>query len=487
MANLKFLKTHVFAFFFVMIIALILIILYKIIGIEKPARYNYDAFPNISPKDLPDARSGQGSCFNKLTPCDGPGNCSKCGEDSFECINVDYDGEYMLNNIKVPKGYWCLPKKQRDLQCGKYTGKWIWSSGGSCPDGKTQCWKCECLYPDLFNGQACMVQQACINRSGLAANKGNQDSNKLIGQEISGEWKGVKWDPNDTSNPDNPVLMVNPYTSDSVTGKPWFACSCSTDTNNNNLPYATLPGDPYNCHIDPCWEYDGYIKSGANCTDSSCTCNCKNGGITVPGGYYKDRCVSDTSICQENGTGAWNVGAKKCNCNTTGISLDCKSDNYPRTEENPTTPCKTNDDCMGKTCDTTTGWCQCTNPKNPVGSECVNPCNPTICNGGVCTVTTTLPYYKCDCSKTTQITTKDCDNINRTGQLSGPNCTQPAYPDGTILQTRKVGDFCKMNGTDGYSPKYCLSGVNYEDDNVDGEGLVNVGCGPPPETHCVIL
>ena len=447
MINLKFLKMPMFAFFLIMIFVLICIIIYKILGPEPPGSWNYVPFPSMSPKDLPDANSSQKTCYTNLTACDGPGICSTCGEENFECVDVLTDTQYVLNNIKVPKGNWCLPKKQ-EQSCGTYTGKWVWSSG-NCPDGKSQCWKCECLYPDLYGGDDCMVQKACLNHSPHA--KTSDQTNNILTGTTDGHYPGVKWDPVNLDPQDNTVLTVNPYTS-TVDGKPWFKCNCDKSYININLP-----GDPYSCHVDPCWEYDGYTFSGAICDDNNCTCNCtENGGFNVLDGFYKDRCISNVSVCT-NGT--IDSSTQECNCSGIYTQQKCISTNFSRTGQEPPARCTSTTGCIGDTvCDINTGWCKCSDDKNPIGDECLQKCTPGLCQNGGTTKISTTGDCSCDCDGSTSLTTPDAVGDSRKGHYGGTICATPQYEDCTILQVQTtIAGNHVMHGVEA-DKKYCESG-----------------------------
>ena len=457
MINLKFLKMPMFAFFLIMIFVLICIIIYKLLGPEPPGSWNYVPFPSMSPKDLPDANSSQKSCYTSLTACDGPGICSTCGEENFECVDVLTDTQYVLNNIKVPKGQWCLPKKLKQ-SCGTYTGKWVWSSG-NCPSG-TQCWKCECLYPDLYDGPDCMVQKACINISEHST--GDQTNNILIGT-TDGPYQGVEWNPN--SGGDSTVLTVNPYTT-TTDGSPWFKCKCNV--NDVNTSYINLPHDPYTCHIDPCWEYSNYGAPGAMCIGDECFCTC-NGGILAHDGKYKDRCVNDPCI-----NGNFDETQQQCICNSITVLENCISDNFSRSNELNLPPCVNNSDCLSNSCDKS-GWCNCIDTNNPLGSNCINPCIRNNCqNGSECIPDSTIDKkYRCNCVEGGQI--RDCRQNVVNKIYTGQYCTDIKYNNGTAISSEeRVGTGrpmdCLIEGaTTGNDSNVCVSGKVRQVTIYDGE------------------
>lgn len=353
-------KSMLFNFLFILFIVLILIIFYELIKPENSRPFNFIPFPNIEPKYLPDAQTAS-NCFTKLTPCDAQGKCSTCGEENYECINVDIDSSYTFNNIKVPKGQWCLPKKNNNKVCNLYTGRWTWVNDPDYCQTSNQCWKCICLYPELYENSenGCMTKLACYNTS-LDPNV-DQSKNYLVGTKY-GPYEGKKWDP---INSDDPVIRVNPYSVDK-NGNPFFECSCNPG-NNPDKPFIKLPNDPYSCHIDPCWKLNNYAYAGATCDTNTndCKCECdKHGGYIIPDNdnlKLKNLCFLPESACGTGGT--WNDDTNACNC-PIGYNRKCKS-NYANIVDTPT----------------------CNNPLNPVGEECINPCEPNPCkNNAKCEV-----------------------------------------------------------------------------------------------------
>ena len=415
MTNITYIKKNAYAFLIVVVISLVLIILYHIIKPEYNVGYNFNPFPNIHPSDLPDAETGSGSCFNKLTPCDAEGKCSSCGESNYTCTSVRRKGEYELNNIQVPKGSWCLPKKENTQSCNLYTGKWLWTSN-NCPGGQTQCQKCECLYPDLFDGDDCGRKKACFNKSDQAS--GSQLNNKLIGLDTAPEkFRGVEWDPN--SGTDSEILQYNPYTFDEKTGKPWFGCECKGPG-----PYVRLPNDPYNCHIDPCWRQTTSIPaSGASCSDTTCECKCNQpgspaGGVNIPIGTLKGMCATESVLCKGDGA-TWNRKTQQCDCGTNNLRKLCSSDYVQRS-----------------------GVDKCTDSKNLIGEECVNPCSPSPCQnctkGGCCRIDPTTKTSSCDCSKADGPEDTDCDGKKFKYTFSGDKCQYEKAPNGTAISKQTI-------------------------------------------------
>jgi hypothetical protein len=365
MVERKLLNTEVYVFIIVVLISIVIFTLYRLVRPELDLPYNFTPFPNVSPKDLPDAQTSGGSCSRKLTPCDELGKCSTCGEQDYECVNVTDPNRFVINNINVPVGNWCLPKQNPTQSCNEYTGRWTWVTDPDyCPavnDGKNQCWKCLCLYPDLFDGTetGCTTQKACKNTSAILSRLSNQDQSKNVLVGVKGSiYENQVWDP---TGADTKVLLANPYSVDD-TGKPMFECKCG---GNDDVSFAKLPNDPYSCHLDACFKNTSYNHSGAVCDDDNCTCTCGvSGTFIVPksiGGDFSGTCVFETDVCGTTGT--WDPSTSKCNC-PTGIPEDCTSDHVPGS----TGP-------------------QCPTPTNPVGKTCVDPCSAQPCqNKGTCTI-----------------------------------------------------------------------------------------------------
>lgn len=376
--------TNVFVFITVTIFTLIIMTAYGLIKPEDDVPYNFMAFPSVSPTSLPDANVSPGSCLNKLTPCDVVGRCQTCG-DEFECTDVEVAGTYTFNDVEVPAGKWCLPKKNpNQTPCDPYTGRWTWvTNDEDCMplSGKNQCWKCLCLYPDLFGDPStgCRKQLACRPPKGAPLNVTTDAV--LIATEAAGkDLQGKVWDP---STKDSTILRMNPYSTD-ANGKPLFACGSPRNPtpitngaplcddkatlNNQPLPLIRLPDDPYSCYQDPCYPLDSHSTTALTCKDGVCdTCECKSTDVTIPDDPGQSRsdlkglCVDSSKVCKEAGAGTWDKDNKKCNC-PSGFNRKCNSNfvTWPESDI-PKTQC-------------------CSSDQNPVGWECHDPCNdPNAC------------------------------------------------------------------------------------------------------------
>ena len=298
---------------------IILLILFNVIKPKQnlsDINYNFQPYPNISAKNIPDNMVNQqeNSCYDTLQKCDlneDPNlQCNSCSGD-FVCKQVNHDNN-INSNIEINgqivgdsengKG-WCLPRLPHTQKCNSYTGRWVWSNDEDCKSfnlnqgkntDKNQCWSCKCLYPDLFTGNDCSTQIACkalITNTGVVENSiSKQFGNYLIATENNPSVKpGTKWNPNidisdpSTTNDEKIALTQSPY--DSINNTPYYTCQCSgaqCETNDDCInnpgygkdfqcntnkqcvycvdgicpnvfnPYVNLPNDSYMCHINPC-------------------------------------------------------------------------------------------------------------------------------------------------------------------------------------------------------------------------------------------
>lgn len=392
MPTVSLLNGHVFVFVSVVILGIILISVYKMVIPEQTVPYNFNPFPNVAPTALPDPSRQEDKCWDKLTSCDlsKPNQCSSCsgGSMSYTCTEVRKgQAKRHFNGIDVPEGTWCLPNDSNpDPLCNPHTGRWIWTADQAYCEpltGKNQCWKCECLYPDLYAGSegGCMTQLACKNDSiYLVDSDHNQDNNKLVGTACS-PFPGKVWDPMSTA--DDTVLNYTPYDKD-ANGNPFFTCSCNNKAGNNTTQFfKQLPGDPFTCHVEPCYRSIGssipddplHCISGAlapgsgalagSCKETCSGCSCTTGYAVSPSGKYKNTCVSIQGAC---GAGAdFDSNTKSCLCGELENS-------HPRKCKSKYTGVNMDDISLP----------DCKNPQNALGSECYNPCNESNCNGAPC-------------------------------------------------------------------------------------------------------
>jgi hypothetical protein len=378
------------------VVFVVTLMAYDLVYVEKAttrSNLNLQAFPRAQAKDLPDANVSLSKCVDELQTCAVDDDCLSCNDTgTFKCTSVERDGQYEINGIKVPKGSYCLPKTQSAPQCNRYTGKWVWTTSSDCPPDEngvfsSQCWKCMCLYPDLFYDEKdCSTQIACVNTSDktFQSPEDQRKRNRLKGAPY-GKYAGRYWDPSAISSIDDPVLNENPYATDDK-GRPLFYCECDARNDRNQKEFTLLPNDPYSCHVDLCYNLGQRLtntymcKNAANqpCnpyeTPQDCTCSCT--------------CSLNTSATRADGTcqvvaglcdpGSVNNTYTGCNC-TYFQPIQCKSKQANTTR---------------------TDLPNCKDQNNPWGQECKDPCagNPCGSNGQCSRNETAANKYQCSCS-----------------------------------------------------------------------------------------
>lgn len=437
-----------FRFFIALLFFVFVVIgmtLYFVIKPNYTIKYNFNPLPNVTVKDLPSINNTTSVCYNSLVECKSDSDCSECTSGDYKCKTVNSDDNIELNNMKVPEGKWCLPKFNNNTECNKFTGKWLWVND---PDyclsvnGNTQCWKCECLYKNLFSGDDCTKQIACKN-----GNYDNNSGNKLIASKYipESEYVGLEWDP--TSTDQRTIDMItkySPYSSgEGENSKPYFMCSCdgsypkSVDEIGKITPFVRLPGDYYNCHQNKCYSAVGNIlpsnipppsgQCSTNdsattdkricCDDDSGLCSCDCGGMegdlfVAPSGPYQGLCVSinDPSICSnDTGTvrGVWDKNLGKC---------DCGDPEYEQVG------------CTPESC-----------PNNKIGIQCLSKCRNINC-GNYTLNKDGIPIYdngKCGCDCDPQVIgvgNTNKDSVDFIGSSELGICDQACVKDGTIIK-----------------------------------------------------
>lgn len=330
--------TNSYIFIVVFVIFTILYIIYEVFKVNrdgKLSKYNkLMPFPTIKMEHLPNPaftfKQDVQNCSQHIIPCDSDISCSKkCGAD-FVCTNVKDGEEIVYNNIKVGQGNWCLPKNT-DKACGKYTGRAVWSA----TEGGGQGWKCECLYPALFDGPQCMNNKSCKDTSPDVKNV-DQTNNVLVNSN------GEIYDPNlDGFTP--PGGVANPYALDKE-GKPVYTCRCGVGSGNKQ--FVTMNDDPYYCHIEPCTQ-----------TGTSPLWDKVNQTCICPIDSLKNK--DGTCVFSECPYGSWNGITQQCECDSQSILIRCNSTqtNWQDKEKLP----------------------MCTDPDNVVGAECISRCITNIC------------------------------------------------------------------------------------------------------------
>lgn len=360
---------HIFVYICVFILTLFGFSFFAMIktNYNKPV-YNFSPFPTVKPPNIPAPTSSTDMpCKSNILSCKNYADCTaRCGQD-YECTPVSAGENVIINGTKVQPGTWCLPKGKRELGCGTYTGRAIWSD----IDGQQQ-WTCSCLYPDLFGGKSCLDQFAC--RDGTD----DQTNNVLI------DMYGNKWDPNDLEfNPKN----TTPYDRN-ADGSPRYFCSCNQNKGEaGKVKYTRLPGDPYRCHLDPCTTNHMFSAF------SGLKCDCPS---ISPGMYAHSnvdgQCHNTSNVC------TWNDDGNECSCSGGAtVPVNCNSNTMQRGDAYPA----------------------CVDPTNPGGSYCGSPCQNYCDNGATCTVVGQKPM--CDCSSISGGNT----------QYSGNRCEKSCLKDGT--------------------------------------------------------
>lgn len=426
-----------FAFLIIVILSATLITIYNLIGQEDFANStdNYNPLPSVHPSDLPESNmiGDVPGCLSKPTLCE-PDNTCSCGSYSgnVTCTDPQNYIPYEFGSIKIPDdgNSYCIPSDLANMPCNKYTGKYVWTD-----DAVGQRWKCECLYPDLYDDPStgCTKQVACINdvgavETGLVSDQSNNKLALVTSLFINNPPK--YWDPNSTD--DSTELMNSPYSSltqddiDSIPaehketlsnlkpGDPKYVCACGVKSNGevinetNPPPYVRLPNDPYNCHIDKCEAYVGYgLRSMLtsktqipgcgenNEPDADCTCaineegDCANGSaFLVKFGKNKGICYPNETPCKEvnivqgNAEGTYifqkeDKYSGTCSCPVNTLGRMCINENVSINDITEFNPDFINDENPQKI------W-RCNNNEGCINGECDTTVDPDNSGRGVC-------------------------------------------------------------------------------------------------------
>jgi hypothetical protein len=210
---------------------------------------------------------------------------TKDGKNNYQCHKIDHPNTYYLGTkLEMGKSY-CLPKVKElnDIKgCGTYTGRIVWSKN---PDSSLS-WQCQCLYPDLFDGDNCTNQIACV--TDFTDSNGTQ-------QTIKGTLKD-KYNNIFTASLAPPGDVKTPY--DRLDGAPRFTCDCG------DPGFYSTKDDPFVCNQDIC--YAGFSRSDDGYFDiSSNQCVCK--GTTyksnISGFCYPFEITEPTCNMNPNGGG----------------------------------------------------------------------------------------------------------------------------------------------------------------------------------------
>lgn len=337
---------------FVILITIMILTFYESIKPDfSTPNYNYVPLPITFPDE---GKIIPSSSCDILSKCDPGIGCAFCGSD-YECTPVGDNENVVFQGQKVSPGLWCLPKGKREMTCGTYTGRAVWT--------KNKGWECVCLYPDLFSGKNCNKQIACKDPNSPDL----QNENKLVNIKT-----GITWDP---SNPNFNPNDTTPYDIDE-NGNPLFICECNSK---ENELFIRLPEDPYRCHREPC-SPNHKIPMWDN---KLLKCDCTAGGETANQYAYSNisrKCIR-TSQC------AWNDVKQQCKCPENQISQTCDSKTMKR--KNPSRP-------------------PC--PDLPGGSFCNNPCEGYCQNDGIPKIVGTECQCTCKDRGDLKIFGKRCEN-----------------------------------------------------------------------------
>jgi hypothetical protein len=229
-------KPHFKVFFIILIITIIFVSIWVIVKPDTQTNNQIIGvvpYPKIELNIPPD--STQCGTSPQLADNNDPnGPCAKCveksGNNDYEPVNITHPNVWYLGT-QLPLGNtYCLPKKAQNSidNCGTYTGKAILTN---TDDGTA--WKCECLYPDFYNGDSCTVSNVCT----YLDDQNNVESSKLT------NLNGDEWNP---FNMLAKFVGVDPHETDS-SGNAIFRC--------RNCPpgYYNTEDEPYRCQKDVCY------------------------------------------------------------------------------------------------------------------------------------------------------------------------------------------------------------------------------------------
>jgi hypothetical protein len=482
--SINFFNSKIFIFILIFVIALVSFTLYKLFANEENIGFNFQPYPEFSPKDIPDINIGSDSCYKVLKKCDEVGkNCSQCSSD-YICTKVEREGQYIIDNKSVPIGKYCLPKLGNDEKCNKYTGAWVWVNDPEyCAQKGDQCWRCICKYPDLFGGDDCSTQTACTPPSQSSLIFETLPNGVLVTTDelqkdtadSTTDYEGIKsntiYDPNkEAGTPDEIRMLEQNLYGKNSDNKPYFKCNCTVDPNTKKK-LINLPNDPYTCHLslcDPKSEIEAKFFKDDKGNDVL-KCDCSNGGLYIIdpaiNKVYGNTCDDGKQACNYEGA-IGTIGPEfdqdsriitGCNCGSGDskyYSRKCKSSTtYPDKdfcyEGGVKIPqCNPED---------TKTLPLCRDPNNKIGYECVDACYNVKCseNGTlvvkqqgdikICTCQCKAGYKGTDCSES-------CDaNSDCTATQSQGPPLPPIHVQGDCSK-------CCAIGTSGDSPNmnwYC--------------------------------
>lgn len=503
------LMNKIILFLLVTIVSVALIVVYNMAGTKSESSgtlFNFDPLPTVSPADLPDSamRGETPQCLVTPTECNANSECEPCADNgNVTCSDPTNNVRYELpSGAEIPmdgKSY-CIPTAATNMPCNRYTGKYVWTDSAELG----QEWKCECLYPDLFNNPqtGCTEQKACVNSINRdVSNTMPKNKYKLVeASTINSDGPLKVWDPLDPEATD--TLKKNPYSADED-GNPNFVCACGINEDGSRdettvPPYLRLPGDPYNCHVDSCDELQGYQNHTMTDEDGNpgCyngVCNCAGGGLgklcngsnefVIQIGDKKEKCYSISDSCNEidRAHEIDKTDYEQCDCGGDGAySRMCVSDYVSASQienaglKDNLETCTKDSDCLHSSCDAS-GFCRCQNPLNPIGSECVSACYPNNpCQNNTYCIASGGREFACDCTKNPDGTPKD----ETTFEVELKDCDdKPIKAEWTNKDGGKLcNDLTVVPGTTVYkSKRNCFFGIVPEEETEDACILLKGG------------
>ena len=418
---MKLLRTDVMIFIFIFIITIIFISFLTIIKPNTtPLTINKSPLPQVNPGYVKNSNPQVLSSCKTLLSCDPDQPQDFCNKQcqnendqiNYECKRISTDPNdinYLniyYNGTKVPTGNWCLPKFQDNIVCNSYTDSFIWADYAGMQE-----WACKQSYPQFFYNE---VYLGCKDFSEPGKNDtvstivSKQQNNKLVSvtdkkvfDPINDPNFGIEWG------------NSGPFDKDDK-GNNLFECGCERvdtfDEAGNSAEGITfkLPGDPYNCHLNPCMAGGIFLKNKNNEIETGLefsgkngepVCNCDNltnfalkgdstdstlnnissgvGGHVFAKSKYDNKCKDATVTCS-NGfdiksldSKVWDKDNNICMCNQKDgyFAVHCRSklvDNYIEDPANKNDP---NLENMKK-------WVKCNDYNyNMLGSECRYGCD----------------------------------------------------------------------------------------------------------------
>jgi hypothetical protein len=467
---MKLINTHIIIFIVVFLLTIAITSFFYFVAPENPPKVNINPLPNLDPGYITNSNPQDKSSCQSLLACD-PSNdtCDKCGND-YKCITVssdpaskDFYGNMFFNGIKVTDGNWCLPdiRLPEGTICNKFVDKYVWGDYEG-----VQKWDCIREYPQFFIDGKYL---ACKDFSTKGKNETLFDFlNRMKDNKLLRKSDGKVFDPfSSTFYSDWGGNVPSLYEKDKD-GKNVFGCSCNLIQTEpdiaNNVPSMvastiSLPEDPFNCHINPCYQY-GEVFQGSepntyvNAWDSAqlkCNCDVYNKAVSKDGtdifvqSNVTGTCFDANTEC--NTVLGWDTQNNRCKCDNKSISEICNSSTYSRPGV--------------KNCE----------QEHKLGSYCYDICssNNNPCNGGICNVVNnevvcTCPTPDPNIKPATKCNEVDANPYSKTGgKYCNEKClvtgSQCSFKNGISGQTQTCNGGCGI----------CCSGKTRSEKNPLGD------------------